>query len=174
MNPKWEIIGEGGEDEVHILRNPAAGRYALSDVVRGIERLSDIRLLCEKRELDEEFVKTTPLLIDDAREFYMYVDDGDKTLVACRQHISDSDLKTVYLDFVHELVHMFQLYDCRELFDRTLSYVERPTEIEAYTLTVKEGRRIGMTEMDIFDYLRVDWISEDDHRKLARTVGVNI
>lgn len=174
MNPKWEIIGEGGEYEVHILRNPAAGRYALSDVVRGIERLSDIRLLCEKRELDEEFVKTTPLLIDDAREFYMYVDDGDKTLVACRQHISDSDLKTVYLDFVHELVHMFQLYDGRDLFDRTLSYVERPTEIEAYTLTVKEGRRIGMTEMDILDYLRVDWVTEDDHRKLARTVGVNI
>ncbi len=174
MGQKWEAVRHGGKDEVLILRNPVEGRCTLSDVVRGVEKLDSVGELCSKRGLDETFVQNTPVLIDASREFYMYIDDERKTLVACRQHISDSDLNTVYLDFVHELVHIFQLYDGRELFDRTVSYVERPTEIEAYDITVREGRRLGMTDAELFEYLNVGWISGEEHLKLAKTMGLSL
>jgi hypothetical protein len=172
MSARWETIPCSGSIKVSILRNPAEGRHVLSDVVRGIEKLYDLKQLCAERGLDEEFIKNTSLLVDNSKEFYMYVDDEEKMLVTCGHHISDSDIRIVYLDFVHELVHIFQLYDGRELFDRKFSYVERPTELEAYELTVREGRKIGMTDGELFEYLKVDWIGERAHRKLARSVGV--
>jgi len=45
--------------------------------------------------------------------------------------------------------------------------VDRPTELEAYRLTVEEAGHIGMTREEIVEYLRVDWISDDDHKKLV-------
>ena len=50
--------------------------------------------------------------------------------------------------------------------------VDRPTEIEAYRHTIKEARRIGMTDKEIYEYLKVDWISDDDAKKLAATLGI--
>ncbi len=107
-----------------------------------------------------------------ARFGYMGTSDIDGHLLISTHHLADSDFRTVYLDIVHELRHVKQFRDGRPLFYPKLSYVDAPSEIEAYRFTVKEGRRIGMTDAELLDYLKVEWISAAELRRLARRCGV--
>jgi hypothetical protein len=50
--------------------------------------------------------------------------------------------------------------------------VDRKTEVEAYEVTVREARRIGLTEEVISNYLRVPWITAEEHKRLARKLDV--
>jgi hypothetical protein len=77
-----------------------------------------------------------------------------------------------YLDIVHELVHVRQYREGKPLFDESYEYHDRPTELEAYKHAVKEARRLGMSDQEIFEYLKVDWMSEDEVRSLSRNLGV--
>ncbi|MGB6501186.1 MAG: hypothetical protein WBG19_07295 [Thermoplasmata archaeon] len=103
---------------------------------------------------------------------YMGTSDVDGHLIVSSHHLKTSDLRTVYLDVVHELCHVKQFRAGRPLFDRKRKYVDTPTEIEAYEFTVKEGRRIGMTGPELVEYLKVEWVDAADHRRLARRLGV--
>jgi hypothetical protein len=75
---------------------------------------------------------------------------------------------------VHELVHVRQFREGKPLFDETFEYHDRPTELEAYAHAVKEARRLGMSDAELYEYLKVTWMSEDEVRKLARNLGVKI
>src|SRR5207302_671441 len=59
-----------------------------------------------------------------------------------------------------------------ELFPEGFNYPDAPTEIEAYRVCIDEGRRLGMTDRDLFKYLKVEWMDEGELRRLARNVGV--
>jgi hypothetical protein len=107
-----------------------------------------------------------------ARFGYMGTSDVDGHLLISTHHLSDSDFRTVYLDIVHELCHVRQFRRGKPLFYPKLSYVDAPSEIEAYRLTVKEGRRIGMNDDELREYLKVEWISDAEHRRLCRHTGV--
>jgi hypothetical protein len=103
---------------------------------------------------------------------YMYVDGSDGHLVISKPYLSSGDKTDIYLDLIHELVHVKQFRQGRELFDPQYDYVERPTEIEAYRYTVAEARRIGLSEKRILSYLRTEWMSDEDFKRLAKSVGV--
>lgn len=107
-----------------------------------------------------------------ARFGYMGTSDVDGHLLISTHHLSDSDFRTVYLDIVHELCHVRQFKKGRPLFYPKLSYVDAPSEIEAYRLTIREGQRLGMTKKELLDYLKVEWISPAEHRRLARHCGL--
>jgi len=102
----------------------------------------------------------------------MYVNDGDGSVVVGLEYLRTGDMKHLYLDVIHELVHVKQFLQGKELFDRAYSYVDRPTEIEAYQCCVEEGRRMGMPEHEIAEYLYVEWVSRRDHARLLKTLGV--
>jgi hypothetical protein len=102
---------------------------------------------------------------------YMYVDGSDGHLVISKGYLSDGDKTDIYLDLIHELCHVKQFMDGRELFDPKYDYVDRPTEIEAYSYAVKEARRLGLSEERIRCYLRTEWMSEDDFIRLSKSVG---
>ena len=103
---------------------------------------------------------------------YMGVSDEDGHLIVSAYYLRDGDPVSKYLDVVHELVHVRQFSEGKPLFDEAYEYHERPTELEAYRHAVKEARRLGMSDSEIFDYLKVDWMSEDEVRKLARNLSV--
>jgi hypothetical protein len=103
---------------------------------------------------------------------YMGTSDQDGHLIVSSHHLKTSDLRTLYLDVVHELCHVKQFRAGRPLFDRKKKYVDTPTEIEAYAFTVREGQRIGMTNSQLVEYLKVEWVDENDHRRLARRLGL--
>ena len=50
--------------------------------------------------------------------------------------------------------------------------MDRDTEIEAYLVTVREARRIGLNDEAIADYLRVAWLTPQEHQRLARRLNV--
>jgi len=155
-----------------IKRDIVPGIHLIGDICPGLENVEEVKSMLSDRKLSPGFVREISVLVDDSRDFYMYVDDVEKMLVACLNHIRNSDERIVYLDFLHELIHMIQLHDGKNLYDRRYKYSERPTEIEAYRVAINEGRRIGMSEGELFDYLNVEWMKEGEHEKLARRIGL--
>jgi hypothetical protein len=103
---------------------------------------------------------------------YMGVSDVDGHLIVSAYYLKNGDPVSKYLDIVHELVHVRQYREGKPLFDEAFEYHERPTELEAYRHAVKEARRLGMSDREIFEYLKVDWMSEGEVRKLSKTLGV--
>lgn len=105
---------------------------------------------------------------------YMYVDGSDGHLVISKGYLNTGNKTDIYLDLIHELCHVKQFLDGRELFDPRYDYVDRPTEIEAYRYAVQEARRLGLSEDRICLYLRTEWMGEGDFRRLAKSVNVLI
>lgn len=103
---------------------------------------------------------------------YMYVDSSSGHLVISARYLQRGDKIDIYLDLIHELCHVRQLMEGKELFDPRYSYVERPTEIEAYRYTVEEAKRIGLNDERICEYLKTEWISDRDLELLAKTVNI--
>ena len=103
---------------------------------------------------------------------YMGVSDEDGHLIVSAYYLRNGDPTSKYLDVVHELVHVRQYREGKALFDETYEYHDRPTELEAYKHAVKEARRLGMSDPEIFEYLKVDWLDEEEVRKLARNLDV--
>ncbi len=102
---------------------------------------------------------------------YMYVDGADGHLVISKSYINRGDKIDIYLDLIHELCHVKQFMDGRELFDPNFSYVDRPTEIEAYRYCVKEAKRVGLAEQRILVYLKTEWMSVNDLDRLIHNIG---
>ena len=74
-------------------------------------------------------------------------------------YLNNGDKTDIYLDLIHELCHVKQFMEGKELFDPRYDYVDRPTEIEAYRYAVKEARRIGLSDERIM-LLLADGVDE--------------
>jgi len=103
---------------------------------------------------------------------YMYVDSSNGHLVVNASYLNSGDKVDIYLDVIHELCHVRQLMEGKELFDSQYSYVERPTEVEAYRYTVQEAKRIGLSDERICQYLKTEWMSDSDLKRLAKTLNI--
>ena len=158
---------------IKINRTITPGIYSLGDIFDGLKH-SDILLEVFKtqNELDDVFSKTNVLV--EEKDHYMFVKNDDATIVIGLNHLKNSDSKILYLDIVHELVHVKQQRAGLDLYDKSYPYVDRPTEIEAYKVAVKEAKRLGMDDKEIIDYLFVEWITPQEHKRLASHVGLDI
>ncbi len=103
----------------------------------------------------------------------MGVSNIDGHIIISAFYLNNGDLIDIYLDIIHELVHVKQFMDGKELFDRHYNYVDRPTEIEAFSHAVKEARNLGLTDERILDYLRTEWMTDEDLKRLAKSLNVN-
>ena len=103
---------------------------------------------------------------------YMGVSDEDGHLVVSAYYLRTGNLRDIYLDVVHELVHVKQFRDGRKLFPEGFEYSTAPTEIEAYKVCIAEGRRLGMTDKRVLEYLKVPWMDDREWRRLARNLGL--
>jgi hypothetical protein len=103
---------------------------------------------------------------------YMWVSGADGHLTISSYYINHGDRVDVYLDLIHELVHVRQFMEGKELFDSNYNYIDRPTELEAYRYAVEEARNLGLSDERICRYLKTEWMSDEDLQRLARTLGV--
>ena len=156
--------------EVRVNRKVKPGRHRILDVFPGLDRSRAFRSLFNDG-LREEVLRDCKIHVipEDA---YMYIDDEAGNVVAGLEYLKQGDERVLYLDILHELTHIRQWHDGKELWDRRFSYVDRPTEIQAYEVAVKEARRLGMRDREIADYLRVEWTSRAEHERLCRRLGV--
>ena len=102
----------------------------------------------------------------------MKINDLRGSIVVNARYLKEGSEVDVYLDVIHELVHIRQHHEGKELWDRNYEYVDRPTEVEAYKVAVKEARRLGLTEGQVVKYLTVEWISEEVFNRFLKNVGV--
>ena len=103
---------------------------------------------------------------------YMFVNSSNGHLVINARYLNSGDKVDIYLDLIHELCHIKQFMEGKELFDSHYDYVDRPTEVEAYRYTVQEARRIGLSDERICQYLKTEWMSDEDLKRLAKAVNV--
>jgi hypothetical protein len=140
-----------------------------TDYFKGFENVEAIKRIFGERT--EEILRNLKV------EFtwvggYMGVSDVDGHLMVNPRYLNEGDRMDIYLDVIHELVHVKQFMEGKELFDSRYGYSNRPTEIEAYRHAVEEARRIGLTEDRICEYLRTEWMSDRNFKELARSLGV--
>ena len=105
---------------------------------------------------------------------YMGVNDEDGHLMVNERYLNNGDKTDIYLDVVHELCHVKQHLDGRELFSTEYDYVDSPTEVEAYRYAVKEAKRLGLSNKRIRSYLQTEWISDEDLERLIKNMGINL
>ena len=154
---------------VCISRGATRGFHPFLDVFGGFDRVGAVRAIFGPRAkgvLDALWVEVT-----DGRG-YMRINDEKGSIVVSGKYLREGNEVDVYLDVIHELVHIRQHREGRELWDRRYEYVDRPTEIEAYKAAVKEARRLGMGEEQLVQYLKVEWISDEHFQRFLENVGV--
>jgi len=154
-----------------INRGLKPGEYLLTDVFSDI-RTYDIlpEIFADAQEISDVMATIRVVVVDEPYE--MFVDNNNGTITIGLTHLVSSSDEILYLDIVHELCHVQQHLRGRNLYDDKKAYVDRETEIEAYQLTVREARRIGLGDAAIADYLRVPWITPEEHKRLVRRLNV--
>jgi hypothetical protein len=175
--------------EFRIDRAAKLGRHPLLEVFPGLEALDAAARQLPKRSERERLHRETFVEIV-RRDVWMYVapreippgarpgwkpvTSGDVDCVVIgRGHLRESPELTLYLDIFHELCHVIQRWNGRELFPQGVSYVGRSTEIDAYRFVVDEARRRAVPDEVLRDYLRVEWIDDDEFGQLLDAVGVS-
>ncbi len=143
----------------------------LRDLAEGLESSLALAETFPREAERRSFLDSVVVEVDSTRG-YMWVSDVDGHVHISGPYLRTAPDVTLYLDLCHELIHVKQYREGRELFDRRYKYVDRPTEVEAWRLTVKEARRLGLSEEEISEYLRVEWVLPDDHERLLRVLGV--
>jgi hypothetical protein len=105
---------------------------------------------------------------------YMGVSDSDGHLMVNKSYLSTGSKQDIYLDVIHELCHVKQYFEGKELFDPHYDYVDRPTEIEAYRYSVQEAKRIGLSAKEIREYLQTEMMSTQALERLITNMGVDL
>lgn len=106
------------------------------------------------------------------RRGYMGVSDIDGHLIISAYYLNNGDMTDIYLDVIHELVHVRQFMEGKELFDNRYDYIDRPTEIEAYRHAVEEAKKLGLSDERICEYLKTEWMNDEELKRLAKTLNV--
>lgn len=159
------------DPSIEIKENVPSGSHNFNEIFVGFKELSAVKGIFG-RDLDKVLRELTVEVFP--KEGFMGVSDEDGHIFASQPYINSGEKWSVYLDIIHELVHVRQFLQGKNLFDPRYTYVDRPTEIEAYRIAVEEARRIGLSEEEIFNYLEVPWITTEEHRRLAKSAGVKL
>ncbi len=155
---------------VRIPRDVPIHYERFTDRFRGFERVDAVRSIFGPQT--DRVLRSLRVEYFSVPWGYMGVSDADGHLIVSAHYLKTGKPRDIYLDVVHELVHVRQFAEGKQLFPDGVGYADTPTEIEAYKHCLTEGRRLGMTDRELFEYLKVEWMSEKEVRKLARNVGV--
>lgn len=157
---------------VEINRDVKINLHRFTGHFKGFEKVEAVREIFG--EETEKVLDNLKVEFYSSRRGYMGVSDQDGHMMISVYYLRNGNERDLYLDVIHELTHVKQFLDGKELFENRWEYVDRPTEIEAFQHAVKEARRIGMSDAEIYEYLKTEWMSQEDLQKLAKSVGVKI
>ena len=143
----------------------------LKKVFEGVDKLSIVRKIFGKKTSEIVNSLTVELY---SRRGYMGVSQDDGRIFLSQPYLKDGPDHYLYLDIIHELVHVKQQREGKDLFDEDYDYVDRPTEIEAYKLAAEEARRIGMNDKEILEYLDIEWMTAASLKKLVKNIALEL
>jgi hypothetical protein len=154
-------------DRVLRIKGPT---YPFTDYFNGLEKAKAIRNIFGEKT--EEVLRNLRVEFTWVRS-YMWVSSTDGHLTVSSHYMDNGDRIAIYLDLIHELVHVKQFLEGKELFDSRYDYIDRPTEIEAYRHAVEEAKNLGLSDEKICKYLKTEWMSNEDLKRLAKTLNIN-
>jgi len=157
---------------VEINRDVKVTLHRFTDHFKGFEKVQAVREIFGDKT--EEVLRNLKVEFYSSRRGYMGVSDQDGHILMSAHYLKNGNERDIYLDIIHELVHVKQFLEGKELFENRWEYVDRPTEVDAYRQAVKEARRLGMTDKEIYQYLETEWMTEEDLKRLAEAVGVKV
>jgi len=147
---------------ISINRNaPPLELSPFTDYFKGFEKVQAVRSVFG--EETDEVLRNLKVGFISLRFMYMGIRDEDGSIGVGTYHLEHSDLRTLYLDIVHELFHIKQWQKDRKYFedehrkfmeDWSLYYAS-PIEVPAYKHTVREAERIGMPREEIVEHLKM-------------------
>ena len=152
---------------VVINRDSPTGCFPFKDVFRGFEEVEAVRSIFGSKI--DKVLNDLEVEIEDGQG-YMRINDKKGSIIVNAKYLKEGEESYIYLDVVHELVHIRQHLEGKELWDKRYAYVDRPTELEAYRVAVQEARRLGLREEKIVDYLKVEWVTDEEFRRLLDTL----
>ena len=155
--------------KVKILRNAKIVTYPFLDYFKGFEKVEAVRRIFGERT--EDVLNDLRVEYTSGRG-YMGVSSEDGHIRISANYLNNGDLVDIYLDIIHELIHVKQFMNGKELFDRHYNYVDRPTEIEAFSHAVEEARNLGMNDRQILEYLKTERMGDENLKRLAKAVNV--
>jgi len=158
------------ELEVVIHRDASIGSFSFKDIFEGFEKVAAVKSIFADNT--DRVLSALKVDVEDGRG-YMRINDKKGSIIASATYLKGGVEIHLYLDVIHELVHIRQHSEGKELWDRRYAYVDRPTELEAYRVALDEARRLGLQKSDIIDYLKVNWVTEEEFGRLLRTLGVS-
>lgn len=167
--PRRRETATNSQLKVKITRDVPLTTYPFTDFFKGFEKVEAVKKIFGQ---GTESVLSTLRVEFAGMRGYMGVSPDDGHLLVSAAYLKKGDLVDIYLDIIHELVHVKQFMERKELFDDNFSYTERPTEIQAYRHTVKEARKIGLNEEKICEYLKTEWMTDEEFERLAKTLNV--
>jgi hypothetical protein len=154
---------------VKVLRKAKVSTHPFTDYFKGFENVKAIRAIFGSKT--EKILQNLKVEFY-GRQGYMGVSNKDGHLIISANYMNNGEFIDIYLDIIHELTHVKQFMDGKELFDNHYKYIERPTEIEAFHNAVLEARRLGLDEDRICEYLKTEWMTYEELLKLATTLQV--
>lgn len=149
-------------------RIPGEGVHAVRDVLPGLDQREVFAEIAGAADPDELWVNAHLVCFEG--EGYPRVDDHTGHILAPEAYTRTYDPVIVYLDIVHELVHVRQVLEGKEVYHFPEPYVRWPTEVEAYGITYREAQRIGLSDEWFWDYLAVPWVEARDLLELADAI----
>lgn len=179
-----EIVPDG----FRVNRDLTAGSYPILEVFPGLDRLPTAeRLVPEPVARARLFHETSIHLVEQdlwmyvsprtvpkgvRREWQPIVSPESDCIVVGMNHLKESPPLTLFMDIYHELCHVLQRRDGADLWPPGVSYVKRWTEVEAYRFVVREARGMDVSDEFLREYLRVEWVSDEEHHELLAELKV--
>ncbi len=155
---------------VSIQREAPIELHRFTDYFQGFEDVDAVR--AQFGEETERVLTDLKVEFYSSRWGYMGVSDQDGHILVSAHYLRRGEERELYLDVIHELVHVRQFREGKEFFPDGVDYPDLETEIEAYRVAVEEARRIGMTEEEILEYLKVPWMDEEEYGRLVANIGM--
>jgi hypothetical protein len=142
-------------------KTPLLELLPFTDYFKGFERVQAVRSVFGSET--DEVLRNLKVGFISLRFMYMGIRDEDGSIGVGTYHLRHSDLRTLYLDIVHELFHIKQWQKDREYFEEEhrrfmedwSQYYSSPIEVPAYKHTVREAERIGMPREEIVEHLKM-------------------
>ena len=150
-------------DSIKINRKAGLGTHLFLDVFPGMHRLKILKEIFGRST--EKTLKSLEISIK-PYPGYAWIDVKKGRINLSWPYLKTGSDEYLCLDMVHELVHIKQLRKGMDLFDKRYSYVDRPTEIEAYKLVAEEAKKLGMDRKELEKYIIVPWISRTEFKRL--------
>lgn len=127
--------------------------------------------LIETDEFSGSFLLEKAIVRIVAQEGFCWVDETVPCIALTQNYYQIGRDLDLYLDLIHELTHIRQVFEGRNIWDESLPYHRRPTEIEGYAMAVAECYRLGVDEKTVIQHLSNPWMNKSQVTELIMSIN---